>query len=332
MRILWSATGLALVLGVIAACTASAATPLDSLIAAERAVAALSVERGLKEAFLANLADDAVLFRPVPVNGMRLWRARPASTARLAWAPDFAEIAGAGDLGVTSGPWELRAPPERNQPPAYGHFITVWRRAKGGAFRAAIDIGVEHPRPEGGVDTVDLALGPTHPKPPPPRRDFGGQIFGGGTFSSGTGVGVSFGSGGPGYVPIQDRLMAHAINDMMKAERSLIYVTRNRGVERAYPEHAAADVRVYRTGSFPTVGVSEALPALSKHGRKVQIEPWGDGMSSSRDLGYSYVLLIARTSAASHPDTASYMHVWRRDEAGRYKLAIDVENEFPKRK
>ena len=321
--------GLTCLLACGAAEARAATTPLDSLVAAERAFAALSVERGLMEAFVANLAEDAVLFRPRPVTGRRLWRARGPSAATLAWAPDYAEIAGAGDLGVTSGPWEFRSPPERNLPPGHGHFISMWRKTREGAWRVAVDIGIEHEKLERGLE-AELTPGPTHPKPPPTPRDFGGAIYGGGGFSSGTGVGIGFGTGGPGYVPIQDRIRARAINDMMKAERALVFATRNHGAEHAYPEHAAADVRVYRGGSAPWVGVSEALPAVSKHGRRVEIEPWGDGMSTSRDLGYSYGLLIARTGSASHPDTASYLHVWRRDDAGRWKLALDVENEFGK--
>ena len=83
---------------------------LASLIDAERSFAATSVERGMKSAFLANLRDDAVLFRPGPLNGKQLWRNRPDSKGTLAWAPSFAEVSGFGDLGFTYGPWEFRGP------------------------------------------------------------------------------------------------------------------------------------------------------------------------------------------------------------------------------
>lgn len=306
------------------------ASELDTLVAAERDFSALSVERGMKEAFLANLADDAVLFRPAPRNGKQIWRASANPAGTLVWTPDYAEIAGAGDLGVTSGPWEYRPAPERKLPTGYGHFISVWKRARGGAWRVAADIGIEHEKPAAELDEVELVPGPAHAKPPPPPREFGGPVFGGGLFSSGTGVGMAFATG-PGYVPREHRLMASAINDMMRAERSMVFVTRNQGIEQAYPGHAAADVRVYRNGAFPMIGVTEALGALARRGRRVEIVPYGDGMSSSRDIGYSYGLLIARASASAAPDTVSYLHVWRRDDAGRWKLALDVENEFGKK-
>jgi len=294
-----------------------AATPLDSLVSAERAFAALSVERGMKEAFLTYLADGAVLFRPGPVDGRQVWRARPKSAATLAWAPDYAEVAGNADLGVTSGPWEYRPAPDRNLPPSHGHFISVWKRLKDGAWRVAADIGIEHARPAIELDAVEVLAGPGHPEPPPLPPEFHLLWDGGFSFA-----------GGPGYVPLADRLMARAINDMMKAERDLVYVTRNQGFERAYHTYAAAGVRVYRNGSLPVVGISDALAALPKRGRRVENAPGGHGMSSSHDLGYGHGLIIVRENAAARPDTVSYLHVWRYDDATGWKLALDVENEF----
>jgi len=299
------------------------ATALDTLVAAERAFSALAVERGIKEAFLANLAADAVVFRPAPANGRQVWRARSNPKGTLAWAPDYAEISGAGDLGVTSGPWEYGT--ARNQASAYGHFVSVWRRTKDGVWRVAADIGIDHEKPAAGLDAVELVRGPEHPKPPPPPPDFGSAVYGGPLFS-----GSVFWTAGPGYVSIEDRRMARAINNMMTAERSLVFVTRNRGIEQAYSEHAAGDVRVYRSNALPMVGWSAANDTLSKRGRRVEISPQQHGMSASRDLGYSYGLLIARASAAAKPDTVSYLHVWRRAGDGAWRLAIDVENKVGK--
>jgi ketosteroid isomerase-like protein len=304
----------------------AAATSLDTLVAAERAFSALSVERGMKEAFLANLAADGVVFRPAPVNGKQVWRARANPAATLVWAPDYAEISGAADLGVTSGPWEFRPPPERNQPAAHGHFISVWRRTKDGIWQVAADMGIGHEKPATGLDAVELIAGPVHPKLPPPPPDFGSPILGGPLFS-----GNSFGMGfatGPGYISIEDRRMARAITGMMTAERSLVFVTRNHGIEQAYAEHAAHDVRVYRNEMLPMVGTGASLAVLARRGRRVEIAPHRHGMSASRDLGYSYGLLIVRRSPSARPDTVSYLHVWRRDGAGPWKLALDVENEF----
>src|SRR6266850_2379145 len=123
---------------------------LDSLAAAERAFAATSVRQGIKPAFLEYLAADGIVFRPTATNGRKAFGAQPPSAAKLAWEPAYAEVSVAGDLGYTTGPWELHAPPERNLPPSYGHFISVWKRPRGGAWRVAVDIGTVHEKPASG--------------------------------------------------------------------------------------------------------------------------------------------------------------------------------------
>jgi len=195
-------------------------------------------------------------------------------------------------------------------------------------WKVAADIGVSHEQPAMALDAVELTRGPEHPKPEPLPPDFGGLAYGGTAFGRG---GISMLGGGPGYVPLGDRLMAAAVTGMMTAERELVFVTRNHGAARAYAENAAADVRVFREDTPPMVGLAASAGALAKRARRVEIVPHQHGMSSSRDLGYSYGLLVSRATASARPDTVSYLHVWRRD-GDAWKLALDVENEFAKRK
>jgi ketosteroid isomerase-like protein len=51
----------------------------------------------------------------------------PAPTSQLSWEPEFADIAKAGDLGYTTGPWEVRRTPQ-DAPAGYGHYVTMWRK------------------------------------------------------------------------------------------------------------------------------------------------------------------------------------------------------------
>ena len=104
-------------LAIGAAAPAPAEDPaLESLIAAERGFAKSSVESGMKPAFAAHLAENGIVFRPGPVNGLRAWQSRPLTDAVLEWAPAYAEVSGAGDLGFTSGPWAYS--PHRDAQPA----------------------------------------------------------------------------------------------------------------------------------------------------------------------------------------------------------------------
>src|SRR5262245_51009985 len=87
----------------------AAGADLDSLVAAERAFARASKDKGIREAFLEYLADDSIVFRPRAVSGRKWYQDRPESGGHLSWEPAFAEISRGGDLGYTTGPWSFRA-------------------------------------------------------------------------------------------------------------------------------------------------------------------------------------------------------------------------------
>jgi len=116
----------------------STATVVD----AERSFARYSVEHGMREAFLQFLADDAILFRPLPVNGKKWFEGRPPAPGALLWQPTYARVSEAGDLGVTSGPWEFK-PTDTTSASSFGHFLTVWRRQADGSWRVELDAGAD---------------------------------------------------------------------------------------------------------------------------------------------------------------------------------------------
>jgi ketosteroid isomerase-like protein len=114
------------------------------LVAAERAFAKLAAEKGIKESFLAAIDKNGVLFRPGPVTGKVWLNTHPAPAARLVWRPAHAEIARSGDLGWTTGPYEITP---QGQPKSYGQFSTVWLKQADGTWKFLADLGVETPAP-----------------------------------------------------------------------------------------------------------------------------------------------------------------------------------------
>jgi ketosteroid isomerase-like protein len=134
---------------------------LDSLVASEQAFARMSLEKGVRDAFLHWMAPDGVIFRPLATNARRTWESRGPVAARLAWSPVFAEVSAAGDLGYTTGPWELR-PDDTKLPLGHGHFVSVWQKQGDGEWRVAVDIGTSHGRPDRGVGMDEVTPGPVH--------------------------------------------------------------------------------------------------------------------------------------------------------------------------
>ncbi len=98
-----------------------------SLVAAGRAFARAALEHGVRWAFMTYLAEDGLLYRPGPVNGIEFYTGRSETTSRLSWVPVYAEVSRARDLGYTTGPWEFRQGPN----PQNAAYVRIWRREKG---------------------------------------------------------------------------------------------------------------------------------------------------------------------------------------------------------
>ena len=101
------------------------------------------------EAIVAHFADDAIMAGPgsAPLNGsqaiasaVRSMTADPAF--RLEFAPDRVEVAGSGDLGFSRGRFALTSTNPRTGGPGTmrGTYLTVWRKAADGRWRAVEDM------------------------------------------------------------------------------------------------------------------------------------------------------------------------------------------------
>ncbi|MFZ6011735.1 MAG: DUF4440 domain-containing protein [Bacteroidota bacterium] len=121
---------------------------LHSLVEAEWAFINMAKEKNTRDAFMYFLADDAVTFGPGLRIGKKYLEAQKPNDSWLKWEPTYSDIAGSGDFGFNTGPWEFRAKKTDEKAVAFGHFITVWKKQTNGEWKALIDIGVSHPQPE----------------------------------------------------------------------------------------------------------------------------------------------------------------------------------------
>jgi ketosteroid isomerase-like protein len=133
-----------LLLVLLAASTLSQDARVDSLLVAERSFAARSAACGPDSAFLAFLADDAVLLRPYVVNGKHWIRNHRSNNYSLLWSPAFGEVSAAGDLGYTTGPWKILDSAGTLR--RVGHFVSLWRKQADGQWKVVFDLGVGHSR------------------------------------------------------------------------------------------------------------------------------------------------------------------------------------------
>ena len=118
---------------------------IDGLISAEKNFAAYSVAHTTKEAFLKFLDSTGVVFEGGrAVNGLEAWTKKEARPGILNWHPQFAEIAGNGEFGYTTGPWTFQPKTIADSVVARGQYTTVWGITKDGEWKFLVDLGVNN--------------------------------------------------------------------------------------------------------------------------------------------------------------------------------------------
>jgi ketosteroid isomerase-like protein len=218
--------------------------------------------------------------------------ARPAPVDPLAllldWSPHAGAISRSGDLGFTTGPYSLRNQRDASVPTSYGYFFSVWKR-ENGVWRVAVDAGVSTPAAPQPETPAIAGDAPQRPSKPMPMASL---------FNRG-----------------KDALLA-----LEREPRSL---DPDPADAKSYFELLTDSVRVLRENSYALIGADAARKSLAATGRRVSWTPAGAGTSASDDFGYTYGR-YARFLGSSEEATGYYIHVWQRDEAGIWRIAVEV--------
>lgn len=113
------------------------------LVEAEKSFARYALEHNTRDAFLKFMDSNALVFEKGEIQKARqTWEAKQPNSSKLIWEPAFAIISTAGDLGVTTGPWQFK-PSANDSAVASGVFTSVWI-LKNNEWKWLVDIGVEH--------------------------------------------------------------------------------------------------------------------------------------------------------------------------------------------
>ncbi|MFL6591031.1 MAG: YybH family protein [Chthoniobacterales bacterium] len=254
---------------------------LRAMTAAERKFYQTGQEKGTRAAFLEFLAEDAIVFRPGPVNGRDTWNKRAETGFDLVWEPTFAAIARSGDFGYDTGPAKWRTNKQQPKFTSFGHFVSIWKKQKDGSWKVALDCGIENTK-------SDVT---------PPLRLVTPKNRGTGTLES-----------------------------LEKAENDFI-ATAKLDFTKAFRQFGAEEVRLYRDGSFPTIGKKAAVELLGTEQAGVAMEIAKTDISSSGDLAYNYGSF---SDTRTQPRKAGhFLQVWQTDSKGAWKLVLDWQQQQP---
>jgi ketosteroid isomerase-like protein len=266
---------------------------LTSLVEAERNFSKASVAKGIREAFIMNLADDATLFRPHAVAGKKWMTEQPARQGLLTWRPVYADVSRSGDLGYTTGPWEFRKNGPDDKEAVHGNFVTVWKKQADATWKVVIDLGISNPPPAGKSEEIQ----------------FGETAR---ARSKGVKTDVAF-----------ERAA------ILSAEREFSRASEEKGATNAYLAYATDDVRVFREDKFPFIGKQALGEALAELKGALAWQPAKADASSAGDLGYTYGIAEFKPKGASKTEYFNYMRVWKKQSNGSWKMALDVFNSCP---
>ncbi len=192
---------------------------LKSLVDSEAAFARKSATEGIRPAFLAYLADDAVVLRPTPEPGRQAYANSPIVPGMLTWKPTYADVSRAGDLGYTTGPYQFTRKSNGESSVAFGDYVTVWTREDAGPWRALVDVGVSHPKP--------------------PQEQTPNWLSN-----------VNEGEARPAW----QKLNRASSGALLQLDRAFSLVSLDQGFVEAYSKYADDTIRFYRPGLQPVLG------------------------------------------------------------------------------
>jgi ketosteroid isomerase-like protein len=264
---------------------------LQAIVESERAFARSAGEKGTRDAFLAFIAEDAVLFRPQPVPGKKYLLDHPASPGRLSWRPVFADVSISGDFGYTTGPYEYRKAASDPTPSSFGNYFTIWQKQADGAWRFVIDYGTANPEPAKSLPDLDI----------------------------GRARSTSF--------PLAGSTPEQAAASLIEFELKISAAAAVQG-NAALGTLVAADARFFRAGRQPAVGLNEISSLLAAERGAWTWVLIRAGASIAGDLGYTYgtCLFSAGGSSGASARNGCYLRVYSRQPDGTWKIRADVTN------
>jgi ketosteroid isomerase-like protein len=253
-----AATMLASCLAAAHAAPADRARDLANMVQTEYDFSDTAKKEGFKASFLKYLSEDNVMFADGPVKGRERVASRPEPSGLLQWYPDYAVVASTGDVGLSTGPWVFS---KDDQPVAFGHFFSIWRKQADGTWRNALDIGIDHdeikPAPAGFKVSVPSA---SQAEPASPKST--------------------------------DRS-----NDIRTAESEFARLAGVSGYAAAAERMAHPELRVYRNGHAPVVGAKSSVAFLKEQTSVGSTKL--DVASGSGDFGYAYGMIAKPSGGGS---------------------------------
>ncbi len=269
---------------------------LDSLVAAERTFAATSVDKGIRESFLMFFAEDGINFQPHPTKTREAFLKRALPAARppveLNWWPIYADVSHAGDLGYTTGPYTFKDLSPEKRPARFGYYFSVWKKQADGAWKVVVDCGIGTPDHSG----QKLEFQPA--------------------------------AQGKWKAPHKINLETERAS-LIDLDRQFLKTSASQGILESYLRYLGRNARLHRDGLLPMTERAAIRIYLSSQVSKLSWTPIKSDVAQSDDLGYTYGSYELKFTGTNKTEKGYYVRVWKRDDRGNWKLALDTFSPIP---
>lgn len=277
-----------LLVNAVAAGEPAKGSALSEMVEAERNFAKASATKGRNAAFLDNLADECLVYNKVWLTkGKQFFRDQQPGPVILKWEPEFADISSGGDLGVTTGPWEVQEYRPGTQPLMKGYFLTVWRKQADGAWKAILDNGAIMNVPEKNDHAVSFPEGADKPK-----KDY----------------------------KVTDAQAVAA--ELKKADARFLEAWKKDPVPDTYLSYLASGCRMMRPEALPATTVETVDKMLAEEDKLATWICAGADAAPAGDLGFTYGI-FTRQSEEKYAE-GSYVRIWKKQADGTFKILIEM--------
>ncbi len=270
--------------------------PRDSLVAAERAFAATSVAKGIRESFLMFFAEDGINFQPHPTKTREAFLKHPVPATRppveLNWRPIYADVSRAGDLGYTTGPYTFKDLSPEKGPTRYGYYFSIWKEQANGEWKVAVDCGIG--TPDHSNQKLDF-------RPAPQVK----------------------------WKASRKINLESERASLIDLDRQFLKTSESLGIVESYLRYFGNEARLHRDGLLPMTERAAIRSYLSSQISKLSWTPIKSDVAQSDDLGYTYGGYELKFSGPNKTEKGYYVRVWKRDDRGNWKLVLDTFSPIP---
>ena len=254
------------------------------VVKAEEDFNKLVEKKGIKGGFLAVADFEGIVFKPQPVKISEFYSTIDKQPGKLTSTPKFARISANGDLGFTAGPY-IYQNGKTDDDKVFGQYISVWRMDTENKMKLLINLGIQHPEPEGELTTdfkePDLAKQKAASKDP----------FNGKNIIIGT-----------------DKLLNQALGSYPALA--------------AYKEFLSPEAHYYFPGFEPMTGPDKIMKFLDNEGVSISAETTNAGRSTSNDLAYSYGK--ARIKKGNIVNNYNYVRIWEIGADHKWNVLAEI--------